>query len=298
MNQAAMSSNLDTPPGGDRTPARLKHPLPRGRTLEQVWNHYQVEKALAARLKRCDREGRRRLFETMYDELFAAVPDHPRLAENTAPARTAELNRAKTNLLRRWLRPDALLVEFAPGDCEFAGAIAGQVRRVIGVDISDQRAPGKRWPDNFELLVYDGYALPQVAPGSVDVIFSHQFLEHLHPQDTLSHLALAHSLLKPGGCYVIHTPHAASGPWDVSRYFCDEPEGFHLKEWTYGELRACARGLGYSRVEAVVAKRGFNVTLPYAYFTSTEAMLRAIGRRRARRIAQRLIPDLMCVAHK
>jgi SAM-dependent methyltransferase len=297
MNTALTRHGLEAPlpPGARPT---LKHPLPPGRTLEQVWNHYQVEKALAARLKAADREGRRRIFETMYDELFAAVPDHPRLTQQRGAELTARANRPKTNLLRRWIRPDSLLVEFAAGDCAFAAAMANRVRKVVAVDISDQRAPGKTWPDNFQLVVYDGYSLPEIAPGSVDVIFSHQFLEHLHPDDALSHMALALSLLKPGGCYVIHTPHAASGPWDVSRHFCDEAEGFHLKVWTYTEVRQELRALGYSRVEAVVAKRNFNVTLPYAYFTSAEALLRALGRQRARRIAHRLIPDLMCVAHK
>jgi SAM-dependent methyltransferase len=277
---------------------QLKHPLPPDRTLEQVWNHYQVEAALAQRLKAADRDGRRRIFETMYDELFAAVPDHPRLTQRAGKELTAEANRAKMNLLRRWIDKTSLVVEFAPGDCEFAAAIAPHVRRVIGVDISDQRPAARQWPDNFEFVVYDGFALPEIPPASVDVIFSHQFIEHLHPEDTISHLRLAHSILKPGGCYVIHTPHAASGPWDVSRYFCDNPEGFHLKEWTYGELRRCLRDIGFSRVEAVVAKRGLNFNMPYIYFTATEAMLRSVGRTTARRIAHRLIPDLMCVASK
>jgi SAM-dependent methyltransferase len=276
----------------------LKHPLPPGRTLEQLWNHYQVEAALANRLKAANRAGRRPIFETMYAELFAAVPDHPRLTVRADPQLTEVANRAKMNVLRPWIDSESVVVEFASGDCEFTAALAPHVKRAIGVDISDQRAQGRAWPANFELIVYDGDSLPQVAPGTIDVIVSFQFLEHLHPDDAMSHLELAYSLLKPGGCYVIETPHAATGPWDVSRYFSDEPEGFHLKEWTFGELRTCLRRIGYSKVRAACAKRGLNLPVPYAYFTGVEFILRRIKRSVAQKIGRPLVPMVLCAAYK
>ena len=47
---------------------------------ERLRRHYEVEKALADRLRRTEsREERAKLYESMYDTLFAAVPDHPRL---------------------------------------------------------------------------------------------------------------------------------------------------------------------------------------------------------------------------
>ena len=36
-------------------------------------------------------------------------------------------------------------------------------------------------------------------------------------------------ILTAGGVYLIRTPHAFTGPHDVSKYFCDEPEGFKGK---------------------------------------------------------------------
>lgn len=276
----------------------LKQPLPPNRTLQQVWNHYQTEAALAQRLKSADRAGRQRILATMYDELFSAVPDHPRLTRRTDSADTARANASKRAVLRRWLRRDAVVLEFAPGDGEFAASIAPAVRKVIGVDISDQRAPGRSWPDNFELVLYDGFSLPQLEPGSVDVIFSDQLLEHLHPEDTAGHLQLCCGLLKPGGSYVIRTPHPVSGPWDVSRYFCDDPEGFHLKEWTYHELREALVRAGFQRFGAAWNARLTSVPLPYGYFVAVESLFAKLPRRLAQRSVRPFVPTVLCIATK
>src|SRR5690606_1168344 len=53
---------------------RVLVPIPAERTLESVWHHFEVEHGIAARLMAADREGRKRIYATMYDELFAQVP--------------------------------------------------------------------------------------------------------------------------------------------------------------------------------------------------------------------------------
>jgi SAM-dependent methyltransferase len=196
------------------------------------------------------------------------------------------------------MRPSDTVLEFAPGDCEFSAALAPQVERVIGVDISDQRQPGRNWPANFSLVVYDGYDLPTIPPGSVDVIFSDQLLEHLHPDDAAHHMRLCYALLKPGGRYVLRTPHADSGPWDVSRYFCDEPEGFHLKEWTYREMREALISAGFSGVLAAWNAREICRPLPLAWFLGVEALFARLPKRIRRKLIRPLIPTLLCVAIK
>jgi SAM-dependent methyltransferase len=277
----------------------LKSSLPPNRTLAQVWNHYQVESVLALRLKASTtREQRSAVFATMYDELFRAVPDHPRLTRRADPEATARANRGKAQALRRWVRPTDTVLEFAPGDCEFSAMIAAQFARVIGVDISDQRQPGRNWPANFDLVVYDGYSLPTIAPGSIDVIFSDQLLEHLHPDDAKHHLKLCFELLKPGGRYVLRTPHADSGPWDVSRYFCDEPEGFHLKEWTYRGLRDAMLNAGFARTEGAWNAREICRPMPMAWFTSVERIFSILPKSLRRKIIRPLIPTLLCVGIK
>lgn len=276
----------------------LRYPPPPGRTHEQLWRHYLVEKDLAQRLKQVDRNGRRAIYGTMYDELFARVPDHPRLTRREGEQLTREANRDKLALVDNLVGPETVVLEFAPGDCRFAEALAAKARRVYGVDISDQRGDKADWPSNFELIVYDGYELPALPDESVDLVFSDQFVEHLHPDDAEAHFALAVAKLKPGGRYLIHTPHAATGPWDVSRYFCDEPEGFHLKEWTYRELRACLLRIGFTSVRGARRSRYGPLWLPWSYFARLESLWARLPRDQRLGLARLLTPTLLCAATK
>jgi SAM-dependent methyltransferase len=233
----------------------LRRPVPPGRTEESLRRHYETERRLADRLRASTREERTRLYATMYDELFQAVPDHPRLTATEDPASLDRKNRDKLSLVEPWLRPESVFVEFAAGDCSFAALVAARVAKAIAIDISDQRPAGAPRPPNLELVIYDGYAL-DLPPGGADLVFSDQFLEHLHPDDVDHHLRLALGLLRPGGRYALRTPHRFSGPHDISRYFDDEPRGFHLHEWTYGEMAGALRAAGYGAIEGGRRVRG------------------------------------------
>jgi len=118
---------------------KLKKKLPKDRTFEQIRNHYEVEKAIATRLKKATREERRIIYRTMYDELFRQVPDHPRLKQREDPELTALANQNKLRLIQRFINESTVLVEFAPGDCRFAMSLCDRVKRVYAVDISDQK---------------------------------------------------------------------------------------------------------------------------------------------------------------
>lgn len=277
---------------------KVLRPLPRDRTQEQVWNHYQVEKAIAERLKSVSRDERARIYATMYDELFRQVPDHSRLTRRSDERRTRMANRSKMALVGGFLDHAVTFVEFAPGDCRFSLETAGRVKKVYAVDISDQRAPSTASPDNFNLIVYDGYRLDGVPQNSIDVVFSDQFIEHLHPEDVRLHFELAHSILKSGGKYVFRTPHAFTGPHDVSRYFSDEAEGFHLKEWTYIELRQLLRELRFSEVAALRQVKGTQLRVPYLCVQACEQVLAWLPRARRRLLARYLISSVCMVATK
>lgn len=108
-------------------------------------------------------------------------------------------NEQKLVLVRRFLGPTKVFAEFGPGDCRFAMEVARRVKQVYGIDISDQRDPAAETPGNFRMIVYDGYRLDGISPGTVDVVFSDQLVEHFHPEDTKLHFELAYSLLRPGG---------------------------------------------------------------------------------------------------
>jgi len=249
----------------------LRRPVPPGRTEESLRRQYDVERALADRLRASSREERSRLYATLYDELFRAVPDHPRLTAVEDPATLERKNKDKLSLVEPWLRPDTVFVEFAPGDCSFATVVAGRAGKVIAIDISDQRPPGAPRPENLELVLYDGYRL-SIPAGCADLVFSDQFLEHLHPDDVDEHLRLAHGLLHPGGIYALRTPHRFSGPHDISRYFADEPHGFHLKEWTYGEMAEALRAAGYGAIRGGRRVRGRYRPFPLAPLVFAERL--------------------------
>jgi len=273
----------------------LIRPLPSNRTLEQIRNHYNVEKALADQLKAADINGRKQIYATMYDELFEKVPDHPRLTKRSSAEKTALGIRAKMAMLRRFLKSDTVLLEIAPGDCIFATEVAKHVQHVHGVDISDQRKAEMKCPDNFSLHIYDGYELNTIADDSIDTAFSDQLLEHFHPEDTQTHLNLIRRLLKPGGKYVFRTPHRYMGPHDVSLYFSDEAQGFHLKEWTYGEFKKILADCGYTSIQTFYVVRNLVIRLPVSYFLLCEALFKLFPRKIMRFLSHYFIHTI-CIA--
>lgn len=217
------------------------------RTPERLRAHFEVERELAERLRKSTRQERIHLYKTLYEELFARVPDHPRLTRRETAESLAKAVSARMSLLKWHLQGVERFVEFAPGDCRLAFEMCKYASEVIGVDISDQSGETASAPPNFKLIVYDGYEL-NLPQNSVDLAFSYQFLEHIHPDDVELHLKTAYKILKKGADYIISTPHKFSGPHDISRYFSDVPLGFHLKEWTYRELEEVARRVGFSGV--------------------------------------------------
>ncbi len=257
--------------------------------------HFRVERALAKQLKNADRAERARLYGVLYDELFARVPDHPRLARRADVVRTAEMNRIKRRMVEPFLTPSSTVAEFGCGDGLFAYSLCPDVACVYGIDICDQRDPRAPQPANFEMIVYDGYD-PPLADGSVDVAFSDQLIEHLHPEDVRLHFETIRRLLRPGGVYVLRTPHALCGPHDVSRYFCDQPEGFHLKEWTYGELMRLLMHLGYGRMRGYRFVKGRPLEVPLACLRGVERALRCLPSCGRRRMAARILPEVVLAA--
>ena len=219
------------------------------RTDEQLRNHYEVERELAQRLLNSSRDERKVLFSSLYDELFVRVPDHPRLTRRETPERSAAAVEARLNLLEPHLSGEMRFLEFAPGDCRLAHEVCTRVESVIAVDISDQRALGDDAPDNFELKLYDGYVL-DVPDSSVDIIFSYQFLEHLHPEDVGLHFENVVRVLKGGGVYIFDTPHRFSGPHDISGAFGSTLECLHFQEWTYREMFRLLPNHGFERCYA------------------------------------------------
>jgi len=258
-----------------------------GRTAAQLWNHFQVEKSLGDQIRCSRREERAELFARLYDELFRKVPDHPRLHRRESEEESRRSVLARLGILRGLLKPETVFMEIAPGDCRLACAVADQVKEVYAADISDQRASGLVCPSNFHMTVFDGFRL-ELPPTSVDVAFSYQFLEHLHPEDVAPHMELVARALKPGGCYVLDTPHQFSGPHDISRYFSQTAQGFHMHEWTYAEIAALGRRHGFGRMSVYRFGRRWDTPLASVATLLVERLVSVMPYALRWRLSQRL----------
>lgn len=270
-------------------------PKPPHRTKQEQRHHYEVERRIAQRLLAADREGRAQIYRTMYDELFSEVPHHPRLVIREDPERTRRSIRKKIALVKPFTEVTCVFLEFGPGDCRFAFEFSKHVKKLYAVDISSQMGNAAP-PDNVELILYNGYDL-DIPESTVDVIFSDQLIEHLHPDDTAFHFSLAKKLLRPGGAYILTTPHALTGPHDVSHHFSNQAECFHLKEWTFEELVPLIRNSGFRSVAGYWFFGGIRVRFPLWAFTGLERNTRKLPLTSRRKYLRYLLPGVTIVAY-
>jgi SAM-dependent methyltransferase len=269
------------------------------RSQERLRRHYEVEKALADRLRRtASREERAKLYESMYDTLFAAVPDHPRLTLAHDRAFIERMNRGRLAIVAPYLKASSRVLDIGAGDCVFSFVLARRARSVTAIDIAEGSAVLDNAPENFQLLIYDGFNLP-VEAGSMDLAFSDQLVEHLHVDDAEWHFQMIAKALAPGGYYVFRTPHRYTGPHDVSMYFTDgDPQGFHMKEWTYGEIQTVLHRSGYGKLTAIWYAKGLAVRMPMWMMLAAEQTLKAWPRGLRRTLSKLPFPYLTIAAQK
>lgn len=256
------------------------------RTEERLRAHYEVERELADRLRNASREERSRLYGEVYDELFRRVPDHPQLLKRSDPATRAADVARQVAWLAPFISPATRFLEIGAGDCALSLALALRVRQVWALDVSQEIVPGTALlPENFGLVLSDGQSVP-LPPGSVDLAYSNQLMEHLHPDDAFAQLEAIARVLAPGGRYLCVTPHRFNGPHDISKFFDLTATGFHLKEYTVGELRRLMRSVGFHEVRLVVRLRGRSRVVPAQLATVPEALLAPLPPRIRRGVAR------------
>jgi SAM-dependent methyltransferase len=241
------------------------------RTQEQLREHYLIECELADRLRQAPRPQRRGLYCEVYDELFRRVSHHPQLQPAVPGERQREVD-GLLAFLRRFLTPATVFMEVGPGDCALSVRAARAVDRVYAVDVSKQITRTVTPPANFKLVLSDGCSI-DVPEGSVNVAFSDQLMEHLHPDDANEQLQNIYRSLAPGGIYICFTPNRHYGPHDISMYFSQFACGFHLREYTGREIHRLFKQAGFADVRFYATARGRSVRCPYWLVALSESII-------------------------
>jgi len=268
-------------------PALIRRSSAETRSVDRLRAHYEVEQALAKRLREAPYEERATLYSQVYEELFASVPDHPQLVGKSSPAERAAEVAGQVATLKPFLggAEGGVFLEIGAGDCALSIELAPRFAAVHAIDVAETIASRSSWPDNVELHITDGREIP-VEEGSVDLAFSNQLLEHLHPDDALAQTRSVWRSLRSGGAYVCLTPNRLSGPHDISMFFDDAPTGFHLREYSAGELSTLFQKAGFSRVKVLARLPGRFMPAPLGPVTVLEALLEQLSPKWRRRFAR------------
>ena len=268
----------------------IKAKNPTGRTIGQLRFHYEVEKKLATRLREAKREDRRRMYGQVYNELYTRVKDHPLLQRKALSAEQLQRHpgiQSQLRFLRRFIRPNSVFLEIGAGSCLVSMEVAKKVKRVIALDVSDEITRRYDLPPNVELRIFDGVEVP-VEAGTVDVVYSHQVMEHIHPDDAFEQLWSIHRSLVPGGAYVCIVPNRISGPHDISRHFDEVATGFHMKEYTTTELASLLRSGGFPKTRSYVGAKGHYFAVPQLFLIALEKLLGTLPFRLRTSIGRRI----------
>lgn len=258
------------------------------RTKQQLQEHYEIEMGLADRLRNTSRKERLTLYASLYEELYRLVPHHPQLTRKVSPDRRQKIIKNQMKLLARLLDKNMSFLEIGPGDCALALEVAKFVRRVYAIDVSETITKNSHPPENFQLILSDGCTIP-VPKNSIDVAYSNQLMEHLHPDDAFDQLQNIFNVLAPGGVYLCITPNRLNGPHDISKHFGTIARGFHLKEYTITELSSLFKKVGFSKVFMYIGGRGKYAKFPILPAILCESLLELLPNTLKQRVANTIL---------
>ena len=242
------------------------------RTSSQIREHYEIEKEIARKLRESSRRERKNLYTSAYDELLQRVAHHPCLTKKNSETENQRRISEETMNLQPFLNEDSVFLEVGPGDCAVSCKVAETVKKVYAIDVSKEITKNLNAPPNFELILSDGSTI-NVPAESVDIAYSNQLMEHLHPEDASEQLKNIFRALKPGGFYFCSTPNRVTGPHDISRNFDAVATGLHLKEYTIAELDQLFRRIGFSKTKVYLRFGNKRAFLPVGVFKIAENFL-------------------------
>jgi ubiquinone/menaquinone biosynthesis C-methylase UbiE len=158
------------------------------------------------------------------DSLTAIVADSDELDYRSS-------GRAEAEALRRFLGPDARVLDIGCGTGRVMEHLAPWCREVHGIDISERMVQGGRERLGHLTGVHfhhgNGYDLAAFEDGSFDVVYSIVALQHMPRTVAYNYLLESHRVLRQGGLLWAYVPnllrddafaafHHFSQPWFVS----------------------------------------------------------------------------------
>lgn len=236
----------------------IKHRRRDPRSIERIYQHYLLERKLAAQLLNSTRSERAKIYGKVYTELFKSLPDHP---QNT-PDRSTSNIQLDLKYMNVSLGPDTTFLEIGCGDAEMCFTVAATVFHAYGLDVTEELIRYEGAPRNFSFLRTDSSNI-DLADNCIDIAYSNQLIEHLHPDDVEDQLREIVRVLKAGGAYSCRTPSRITGPHDVSEYFDYSATGFHLCEYDYHSIRSLFKRSGFRKICFFVNSRGMRIPLSY-----------------------------------
>lgn len=212
--------------------------------MDHVRRHVELEARLTDQLLESSPETRWSIFSDAYSTLYQELP---------WLAGTGSFSGGEAWL--KLMQPNAKIFEVGSGAGALLSFLAAHDFECFATEITKER--GEKFVENRAGVTWrltDGIHLDQFeSPESFDYLISDQVTEHFHPQDIKTHFQAARRLLRPGGAYIMRTPHRSSGPHDLSRVF-ELPDSIfmHLHEFTFQEVELIANECGYTDISAVV----------------------------------------------
>jgi 2-polyprenyl-3-methyl-5-hydroxy-6-metoxy-1,4-benzoquinol methylase len=210
------------------------------------------------KLRKCTKNERNRLVEEAYNAVRALGTDER--SKNTPEGRTAGTSQRLIKALTMLCTHNDRVLEIGCGRGYSCLMIAPYIKSIVGIDASKPNIEEakeillKNNIRNFQLYhLLTDLLLENFDPQSFDKIISIDVLEHLHPEDYLTHLSDAFKMLKPRGYYIAVGPNRLTGPHDVTRIvypYATEPMGFHLNEFSYKDIVSDMRDVGFRNIRS------------------------------------------------
>ncbi len=239
---------------------------------ERIKQQFDFEVAGAKAIMAASAVDRPGVYAQIYDEFYSEFGQEPH------GAKEALSTRAQIAFIRHFLRSKEItFVEFGPGICSLLLQMAQQVSQVIGIEASAVATAVENAPSNLRIIVAPRGKW-QLDDGSVDIVYSNQVLEHLHPEDCLIVLKESFRVLRPGGRLLALTPSRITGPHDISKDVPEHPTyplavGLHLIEYDSKSLARMVREAGFKRIGVFVGSNAKGILMPVGVGTLLDRLL-------------------------